>query len=119
MPTPRGDEAHVVAAFCGWLTRQGWQVQTEVEHVDVLAERDGVRLLAEAKGITSAPGLDIDTAYGQLLRRMPDAVPERVRYALVVPEETTSAALRVPARVRELLGIDVFTVDQAGQVRQR
>ena len=115
---PRGDEARVVAAFSAWLTEQGWQVRTEVEHVDVLAEREGERLFAEAKGITSAPGLDIDTAYGQLLRRMPDAVPERVRYALVVPEETKRAALRVPARVRELLGIDVFTVGQDGRIAQ-
>jgi hypothetical protein len=69
---PRGDEARVAAAFSAWLTEQGWQVRTEVEHVDVLAEREGVRLFAEAKGITSSPGLDVDTAYGQLLRRMPD-----------------------------------------------
>ena len=86
----------MAAATAAWLTEQGWQVRTEVEHVDVLAEREGVRLFAEAKGITSAPGLDVDTAYGQLLRRMPDVVPERVRYALVVPEETKRAALRVP-----------------------
>jgi hypothetical protein len=45
-------------------------------------------------------------------------VPERVRYALVVPEETKRAALRVPARVRELLGIDVFTVGQDGRIAQ-
>jgi hypothetical protein len=107
-----------VAAFCAWLRAEGWDVQIKVNHIDVVATRDGVRLLAEAKGITSAPGLDVDTAYGQLLRRMPETTQERLRYALVVPEETRSAALRVPARVRELLGIEVFAVDQAGTVRQ-
>jgi hypothetical protein len=113
----RGDEARVAAAFSAWLTGQGWQVRTEVEHVDVVAEREGVRLFAEAKAITSAPGLDIDIAYGQLLRRMPELVPERVRYALVVPEETKRAALRVPARVRELLEIDVY-VARASSTRR-
>jgi hypothetical protein len=115
---PRGDEARVVAAFCEWLRDEGWEVRTQVDHIDVLAERDGVRLLAEAKGTTSAPGLDVDTAYGQLLRRMPDEARERTRFALVVPEETKSAALRVPARIRELLGINVFTVDEGGRVAQ-
>jgi hypothetical protein len=111
---PRGDEARVVAAFCAWLRADGWDVRTEVAHVDVAATRDGVRLLAEAKGITSEPGTDTDTGYGQLLRQMKEA--ERVRYALVVPEETKAKALRVPARVRDLLGIEVFTVDHAGRV---
>jgi hypothetical protein len=113
---PRGDEARIVAAFSTWLSEQGWQVQTELDYADVIAEHDGVRLVAEAKGLTSSPGLDIDTAYGQLLRRMPETAQERVRYALVVPAETKSAALRVSSRVRELLGIDVYTVDQTGRV---
>lgn len=108
----------MIAAFCAWLRRDGWDVRTEVGHIDVLATRDGVRLIAEAKGITAAPGLDIDTAYGQLLRRMPEVADERVHYALVVPEETRAAALRVPARVRELLGVEVFTVAQDGGVSQ-
>ena len=64
-------EAEVVAAFCGWLEQDGWSVQREVEHVDVVAEREGIRLYAEAKGETKAIGLDVDTMYGQILRRMP------------------------------------------------
>jgi hypothetical protein len=77
-------ESDVVVAFVAWLSRQGWSVQTEVDFVDVVAERDGVTLLAEAKGTTGSPGLDVDTAYGQLLRRMsPDE--EARRYALIVP----------------------------------
>ena len=60
----------MVAAFCEHLRAQGWTVTTEVAWCDVRAERDGALLYAEAKGRTSAPGLDVDTAYGQLLRRM-------------------------------------------------
>jgi hypothetical protein len=65
-----GDEARVVQAFCVWLAEHGWHTQLEV-HVDVVADRGNQRLYAEAKGRTAALGLDVDTLYGQLLRRMP------------------------------------------------
>ncbi|MFI0408300.1 hypothetical protein [Actinomadura sp. 3N508] len=66
-------------------------------------------MIREAKGTTSAPGLDCDTAYGQLLRRMtsPDA---GVQYAVVVPSSALKAALRVPRRVRDLLQVTVYEV---------
>ena len=106
-----------MAAFCDWLTHQGWTVTREVDFVDVLAERAGERLLAEAKGRTASPGLDVDTMYGQLLRRMapPD---EHVRYAVVVPDSAMAAAARVPAHVRDLLRIDVYAVSEAGEISQ-
>lgn len=116
---PRGDEARVVAAFCDWLRLDGWQVRTEVRFVDVFAAKGGVTMLAEAKGITSAPGLDVDTAYGQLLRRMPTEDRTHERYALVVPDEALTAALRVPSRVRALLGLEVFAVAQDGTVTRQ
>ena len=66
----RGDEARVVAAFCCALELDGWDVTPEVDFVDVVARRDGATIVAEVKGRTAAPGLDVDTMYGQLLRRM-------------------------------------------------
>ncbi len=68
----KGDEEKVVAAFSDWLRCAGWDVHTEVDYVDVVAERDGERLLCEAKGTSSVVGLDVDLAYGQILRRMPE-----------------------------------------------
>jgi predicted RecB family endonuclease len=65
----KGDEGRVVAAFTDWLRRDGWDVNTKVGYVDVIAERDGERLYCEAKGLSDVVGIDI--AYGQLLRRMP------------------------------------------------
>jgi hypothetical protein len=50
-------EADVVKAFAAWLSGEGWLVRIDVEHVDVVAQRDGVTLLAGAKGYTSSPGL--------------------------------------------------------------
>lgn len=111
----RGDEKRVVGAFVAWLQEEGWTTETEVSFVDVFARRGDERLYAEAKGRTTDPGLDADILYGQLLRRMTD--PDTgARYAVVVPTTAVQAALRVPAWVRQRLSIDVYKVDDAGQV---
>ncbi|WP_298462097.1 hypothetical protein [uncultured Cellulomonas sp.] len=112
----RGDEARVVQSFCAWLTDHGWDVSTEVDFCDVVARRAEETLYAEAKGRTAAIGLDVDTMYGQLLRRMPMTSDPSARYAVVVPTEARSHALRVPAAVRASLRIDVYVVAQDGTV---
>lgn len=107
-------ERDVVAAFVSWLEQEGWRVRTEVEWADVVAERGGERLIAEAKGKTSEPGLDVDTLYGQLLRRM---VPSaETRYALVVPEGLVPVVERVPVFVRQQLEVSVYGVTPDGEV---
>jgi hypothetical protein len=69
-----GDERRVVDAFCSHLESEGWSTSREVDFCDVVAERGPDEILyAEAKGRTKAIGLDVDTLYGQLLRRMPIA----------------------------------------------
>jgi hypothetical protein len=113
----RGDEARIVDAFCAWLSSEGWSVEREVRYIDVVAERGDERLIAEAKGGGSNIGIDVDMAYGQLLRRMTDD-EARTRFALVVPDEGAAPVLRVPARVRELLRIEVYAVSSGGRVRK-
>lgn len=113
-----GDEERVVTAFADWLRHDGWTVDTEVDFVDVSASRGGERLYAEAKGRTVAMGLDVDTMYGQLLRRMKDPV-SGARYAIVVPTAGLPAALRVPVWIRERLDLDVYEVDDQGVVHPR
>lgn len=113
------DEAHVVTAFRAFLRAQGWSTTTEVDFIDVVAHhRDGRIIYAEAKGHTTSPGLDLDTMYGQLLRRMSleDRPRADVRYAAVVPHEALAAAKRVPAWVRSQLRIDVYSIDEDGRV---
>lgn len=112
-------EADVQAAFVSHLLERGWDVLTEsLDHVDVHARRGAERIVAEVKGHTTDPGLDVDTMYGQLLRRMreEDRTAD-VRYAVVVPESVAVAATRVPAWVRADLNIDVVLVDDFGRVR--
>ena len=73
-------------------------------------------LYGEAKGLTSAPGLDINTLYGQLLTRMVDEVDANAKYAVIVRAKHEALALRVPRRARDLLGIEVYVVDEGDQV---
>ena len=114
----KGDEERIIVAFCLYLEHAGWAVEREVEFVDVVATRGGDRIYAEAKGKTAAPGLDVDTMYGQLLRRMPPDEVGYARFAVVVPSSALSMALRVPERVRELLAVDVYAVDDDGTVER-
>jgi hypothetical protein len=108
-------EAEVVGHFGRWLEAEGWHVDLEINWVDITATRGGGTLIAEAKGSTAAVGLDVDTAYGQLLRRMTD--DPSTAYAIVVPSAATRAALRVPERVLNTLRLSVFSVAEDGTVQ--
>lgn len=81
------------------------------------ATRDrGPALYAEAKGRTTEPGLDADTMFGQLLRRMHDRTG---RYAVVVPDgHSLRMVKRVPQHIIDRLGIEVYAVAEDGAVRQ-
>ncbi|MFK5584157.1 hypothetical protein [Serinicoccus sp. LYQ131] len=113
----RGDEERVIQAFCAFLTSEGWSVSREVSFADVVAEKDGRQIIAEAKGRTAAIGLDVDTMYGQLLRRMPDSRPDAAtRFAVVVPTEAAAAVRRVPAWILKELAVDIYLVGPDGSV---
>lgn len=111
-----GRENEIVGVFCEWLIQQGWAVQTQVAWVDVVAQRGEERLVGEAKGVTTSPGLDVDTMYGQLLRRMTDE--PGTRYAVIVPEKVIPAASRVSESIRRRLNIDMYGVDVDDVVRR-
>jgi hypothetical protein len=113
-------EAEVQAAFVRHLLERGWDVTTEnPDYTDVIARRGTERIVAEVKGHTSSPGLDVDTAYGQLLRRMtPDLVDAGTVFALVVPETLAPKVERVDAAVRRRLGIELYLVSDLGGVRR-
>lgn len=104
------------------LRERGWDVWAEKDdHADVRARRGTEHLIAEVKGRTSSAGTDLDTCYGQLLRRMDRSGVDDdadVRYAIVVPESLVRAAQRVPAGVRDLLDIDIWTVSDSEGVQQ-
>lgn len=116
----RGDEERVVQAFCAFLHEQGWSTEREVGFTDIVAQKDGHRILAEAKGRTAAGGLDVDTMFGQLLRRMPQERPGLdTRFAVVVPTAASTAVGRVPRWVRRELRIDIYLVNDDGSVAKR
>lgn len=108
-------ESDVVEHFTRWLEHCGWSIRPAVDFADVVAERDGITMIAEAKGTTTSPGLNVDTAYGQLLRKIgPDQAKHC--YALVVPLSARRPAERVRAQVRALLNIAVYLVADDGTV---
>jgi hypothetical protein len=110
------DEDRVTDAFRRHLVAEGWTPVTPTDQwTDIEAVRGTERLIAEAKGRTSEKGVDADTAYGQLLRRMTSELPD-IRYALVVPTSALWHVQRVPARIRWLLRIDVYEVTDDAQV---
>jgi hypothetical protein len=115
----KGGELIIQNLFENWLVGRGWTLAAERGWVDVDAQHpDGRRLLAEVKGPTSSPGLDVDTAYGQLLRRTGEVALPKTRFGIVVPESSLKAALRVPERVRQVLAVDVFAVSSSELVQQ-
>jgi len=112
----RGDEARVVEAFCNYLESDGWEVQREVQFVDVKATKGTLTLYAEAKGRTAAIGLDVDTLYGQLLRRVPEEASSSL-LGVVVPEKAVTAAMRVPQWIRDRLRVHIWAVSDNNRVR--
>ncbi len=104
----KGDERLVEDAFVAYLEAEGWSVQRQVHFLDVYAKRGNEELLAEVKGLTGASmNLDIDTMFGQLLRRM---TSKEATYAVVVPSEALRGVSRVPQWVRDALRIAVYEV---------
>ena len=111
-------EAEVQAALVAHLLERGWDVTTEnADFTDVVARRGVERIVAEVKGHTSAADTDLDTAYGQLLRRMTDANADAT-FVLAVPEVHGTAAARVPVTVRRVLGIEVWLVPEVGSLHR-
>lgn len=113
-----GSKANVVAVFSAWLAEHGWVCADRPAHGDrpdiEARHAGGRRLVVEAKGFTRDSGADLDTGYGQLLRRM-NGEPATA-YALVVAGTVVRFAQRVPSDVRRRLGISLYTVDAAGKV---
>ncbi len=112
----RGSEAPVELAFKRWLEATGWTLISEAgSWADVIAERGDERLIGEVKGHTGAnTGIDVDTIFGQLLRRMtPGAATTR---AVIVPTLSLTKVLRVPIETRRALGIRVFEVRDNNEV---
>lgn len=106
----KGSEAPVEAAFKRWLVSEGWRLINEAgSWADVIAERGDERLIGEVKGHTgSNTGLDMDTMFGQLLRRMTPGAA--TTWAVIIPTRSLTAVLRVPLEVRRRLEIRVFEV---------
>ena len=118
---PRGPEypheQFVQNALLHFFRSEGFQVESGHHNPDVLAWREsGERWHIEAKGMTTAVGLDFRTGIGQLLQGMTE---RGTRYAIAVPDEPAyrMQCQRVTAWVREALNLWWLFVDSTGSVR--
>ncbi len=113
----RGDETRVVEAFCKHLQNDGWDVQREVQFVDVMATR-GRRPSTQRPRVErprSAWMLTPSTGSSCAACRTKPRVPSLG--VVVVPESAVPAALRVPEWIRTKLGVHIWAVADQGHVR--
>ena len=105
------------AAIEAHFTKLGFIFDTQT-HADLMCAHSasGERWLVEAKGVTSALGLDFRTGLGQLLSRMTDG---SVKYGLAVPEveRFLNQCRPVSTWTRDRLGLHWLIVSQDGSVR--
>jgi hypothetical protein len=109
-------EQFVQNAVQRWLEGHGFDVSVGQHNPDLLGQRpDGVRWHIEAKGHTSAVGLDFRTGLGQLIQGMHD---ESATFALAIPSTSQFKAQcgRVPEWVRRSLRVTWLFVASDGTV---
>jgi hypothetical protein len=118
---PGGDlyphEEFIQNALVRHFVERGFSVEMERHNPDVLAwQPGGERWHIEAKGLTTAVGLDFRTGIGQLVQGMTERGP---RYAIAVPDEPAfrSQCSRVTRWVRQDLNLWWLFVDSQGSIR--
>ena len=113
-------EKKAVAAECEkWLRQQG--VKIVAHHVygraDMVATKGGLgTFVIEIEGDSSRQKEQaMYSALGQIVLSMKDSSPS-IRYGLAVPDSAQweTQFKKIPARVRELLKLDLFLVSKAG-----
>lgn len=111
------NEAFVQAAIEKHFCSSGYE-RVIATHSDYACQHPstGDRWVIEAKGATSAIGLDFRTGLGQLVQR---ASEPTVRYVLAVPNipKVLSQCSQVSTWVRESLGIHWLIVSEDGSIR--
>lgn len=109
-------EGFVQLAIEKFFANEGFQV-VELRHADFccLNPATGQKWIVEAKGKTTAIGLDFRTGIGQLIQRMED---ETANYAIAVPSlpQFHTQIKNIPYRVRMLLNLHILLVAQDGNV---
>ena len=110
------NEGFVQTSIETWFGKE--HVLNTVGDADLIATHtaSGEEWVIEAKGITSATGLDFNTGVGQLLRRMGNTA---TRYGIAGPDSPTfiSHLRQIHPWVRQQLNLHWILVDETGSVR--
>jgi hypothetical protein len=106
-----------------WLERSGWRVEVawgKSRGTDILAVRDDIRWLIEAKGGGSLQPMRVNyflMVLGEVLQRMEDPA---TRYSIALPDMRQFRGLwaRLPSLAKKLLGISALFIDENGAVEE-
>lgn len=110
-------EGFVQSAIETYFTSKKYVILEE-DYSDLVCinEQDNDKWVIEAKGKTSAIGLDFRTGLGQLIQRMDQ---QETNYALAIPEikQFIKQASIIPKWVRKSLNIHLIFVDGKGNIK--
>lgn len=109
------NEAFIQAALEKYFSRIGYEVESEGQ-VDLITVNGDEKWIIEAKGLTSAVGLDFNTCIGQIVKSM-DC--ETTNYAIAIPEHAKYKiqCSKVPNIFRERNNLHFLIVDEKENVR--
>lgn len=109
------NEAFVQVALEKYFSKLGYEVKSDGQ-VDIEAYKGNEKWIVEAKGLTSAVGLDFNTCIGQIVKSM-DC--ETTNYAMAFPDHPKYElqCSKIPKIFRERNNLYFLIVDEMGSVK--
>ena len=109
------NEAFIQVALEKYFLKLGYEIKSDGQ-VDILAFKENEKWIVEAKGLTSAVGLDFNTCIGQIVKSM-DC--ETTNYAIAIPEHAKYIiqCSKIPSAFRERNNLYFLFVDEKENIR--
>jgi hypothetical protein len=109
-------EAFIKEAIKRYFEMNGFQV-ADTGQVDLIAENMSTseKWVIEAKGMTSAIGLDFNTCLGQLLKSINS---DEIHYAIAIPkiEKYKKQCEKISDYVRKKINLNIILVDEKSNI---
>jgi hypothetical protein len=109
-------EKEIVEVLVGYLKKSGYEVTTEVAGLDVIAIRDNVTFIIEAKGDQVNTGEAIQIVIGQIISRMFVKAGEDRKYGIAISPDHLDAFRCWGVEGLKLLPIHLFLIDAKGGI---
>jgi len=110
-------EPEMFEPLISYLKKQGYIIlqvnRGKQPGPDIIAEKDGRKLIIEMKGDSAAIKTDWDTGLGQLLNSMKN---EKADYAMAVSEKYEKLVRNFPSYPKKKLKLTFFMIKEDGRV---